>query len=208
MFTLGGKVGDRDYHGDDRTLPAYDGAFSAGDGHGYAANWRLLLGWRWRMGIVSVSPALGYGQERCLFFMKDADGVNPGLNNIYSAIWGGPLCRIKACLDPHGRVFFSTEATWGERSFNGSADWNLVAAFRHPLSFSDKAKGYLLEGSAAVGLRLTRSVSLQITGRAFRQQTGNGRDVLYLADGEVAQTRLNGADGTAMRVTFGVNCHF
>lgn len=189
----GGKVTDTDYRGDNRTEPSYSGYFDAGQGSLLSGD--LQLGYRLALGKgITLIPALGYGADRQDLYLKPYEGNAPaGLNSSYVALWKGFLGSITALFPLGGRWEVDPSFTYHQVTFDGTADWNLIDDFQHPVSFRDHANGFGLVPALEVLYRLRRHWSISLHGSYGWWHTGTGVDNLYLSSGQTSLTQYNGA---------------
>ncbi|MGY0035978.1 hypothetical protein [Pedobacter sp. NJ-S-72] len=80
-----------------------------------------------------------------------------------------------------------------QMKYKAVADWNLIDAFAHPVSFKHTANGYGTEGLIKVNYRFTPVVSAFIRANYYYANTGKGTDDLFLADGRQLQSQFNEA---------------
>jgi hypothetical protein len=202
VFTLAGRVSDRDYAGDNRTLPVYSGDFQASKGYGYwlaaGAGYRLWPGKR-----LEIVPAAGYGVSGQHLTITDPGGFFPFLNSYYQTRWYGPLVRATGIWRPGGRWTVQEVFTYHQVSYRATADWNLIPDFSHPVSFRHRADGFGVEDELGVYYRVGRWVELGLSMSGFVWETGAGIDALYHSDGTSQQTRLNEVVTSGFGVRFG-----
>ncbi len=89
-------------------------------------------------------------------------------------------------------------------NYSASADWNLVDAFQHPVSFRQHAKGFDIKTTLTSIFRLNRFLSLSVGVDYSHAETGSGIDELFLDSGEVETTWFNGAFKHVKTVTVGI----
>jgi hypothetical protein len=188
-----GKVTDTDYHGDNRTAPSYSGYFDAGNGSLLSGD--LQLGYRLALGRgITLLPALGYAADRQDLYLKPYEGNAPtNLNSTYLALWKGFLGSVTALFPLGGRWELDPSLAYHQVTFDGTADWNLIDNFQHPVSFKDHANGFGLVPALEVLYRLRRHWSICLHGSYGWWHTGVGVDNLYLSNGQTSLTQYNGA---------------
>lgn len=189
----GGKATDTDYHGDNRTDVAYYGYFDAGQGSLLSGD--LRLGYRLPLGRgITLIPALGYGADKEDLFLKPYEGNAPAsLKSTYAALWKGFLVSLTTLFPLGTRWELDPSITYHQVTFDGTADWNLIDDFQHPVSFRDHANGFGLVPALEILYRLRRHWSLSLHGNYGWWRTGTGVDDLYLSSGQTSLTQYNGA---------------
>jgi outer membrane protease len=197
MFTSSGTVSDTDYGGDDRTDPVYGRSFESHKGYAYA-NF-LGLGYRFLIGSrLQLTPAVGYEWSGQRLSIEDAAEF---LNSYYRTWWKGLVVRGSGELRLDGKWGLLFSGVYHQANYRADADWNLIQAFSHPVSFSHRADGYGLEGRLGVKYVAGRHVAVVVAGDYFNWRTGKGVDELYMTSGQTSQTQLN----EVVRMGFGVN---
>ncbi|HEX9511328.1 MAG TPA: hypothetical protein VF939_12650 [Puia sp.] len=194
LFIVSGNVTDMDYQGDDRTNRVYYGAFNSNKGH--SSSWRTTLEYKIDCTpSFSIIPGLGYAlNTQSLFLLSDAAAVgNNKLRSTYATTYKGATLGIRAIMALGG--FFSLEPSlfYDQVKFQGKADWNLIAAFQHPLSFEDIANGYNIEAGLKGSYAWNDHFSLFLSANYLYGNTGKGTDRLYQTSGQEPLTQFNGA---------------
>jgi len=189
-FIITGSAYDTDYQGDNRTNASYRENFSAN--RGSVGTWSVGAGYlilhkkRFRL-----TPYIGYGMNYQSYFLIDP-GAGPSLlHSSYKTCWSGPLLKINSRLLLNDRLQLEADMEYHQVQYSARADWNLITAFSHPLSFRHAARGYGIDAHVRLEIRLCHAISLHIGGGYFNWQTGTGTDELYLASGQTELTQLN-----------------
>ncbi|GGB17460.1 hypothetical protein GCM10011511_46560 [Puia dinghuensis] len=207
VFTSTGRVSDMDYAGNNRTFPLYNQNFNGGNGYSYAfaagAGYRLWTSGRWRF-----TPYVGYGVSGQHLTITDPGGLYDFLNSSYQTSWYGPLVRGVVSWTPGGKWEVSGVITYHQVNYRADADWNLISAFSHPLSFRHTADGYGVEGELGVQYRAGRWLTVLLAAKGFTWATGKGIDELYHPDSPSQQTQLNEAALSGFGLRAGVKCRF
>jgi len=203
----GGKVNDTDYGSDNRSNPVYNQNFE--DNSGYTDSWYGALNYS----IVAaysfkVIPGVGYGRNRQSLNISDITGQFPYLNSTYANNWSGPFLNVKAVYFFIPDLSFKLNLSYNQVDYHAQANWNLISQFRHPVSFTDYAKGYGLTSDAEIAYTVIKHLKVHISGGYYYWETGKGNDNLYLATGETDVTQFNGAYRKGYRITGGVNFYF
>lgn len=205
QFTGWGRVTDRDYGGNDRTDAVYDQGFQSRQGYAYTASFGL--GYMLRPGVtLELTPYAGYG-----FSGQSLDITSESvafLNSHYHTGWRGPFLRAAAVWHPRSRWSVTGRVTWHQVVYRGTADWNLIQTFAHPVSFRHRADGYGIEVGLGLHYRLSSRVALLAAADYFDWQTGRGVDELYLTSGPSQETRLNGVGLDGFNGRIGVTVGF
>ncbi len=200
MFTSSGTVSDTDYGGDDRTDPVYARSFESHKGYAYA-NF-LGLGYRFVIGSrLRLTPAVGYEWSGQRLSIEETAEL---LNSHYRTWWKGLVVRGSGELRLDGKWGLLFSGAYHQANYRADADWNLIRAFSHPVSFSHRADGYGLEGKLGVKYTVGKHVAVVVAGDYFNWRTGKGVDELYLTSGQTSQTQLNEVVMTGFGVNAGV----
>ena len=188
----GGKATDTDYQGNNRTDVSYSGYFDADRGNLLSGD--ASLGYRLSLGKgAALIPALGYGADRQFLYVLPFQGNAPaGLQSTYAALWKGFLFSLTGQY-PLGSWSLEPSMAYHQVTFDGTADWNLISTFQHPVSFRDHANGSGLVPALKVLYRLHRHWTFSIHGDYGWWRTGAGIDNLYLQNGQTSPTQFNGA---------------
>lgn len=202
-----GSATDTDYGQDNRTAPTYQSIVRSDEGHTYS--YYAGLGYRFEINSVVISPYAGYSKNRQFLFLS-GDAVQDGekqLNSTYQTSWNGP--RIG--LDAHAAVknWLSVKAglSYTQSDYTGAADWNLIDAFAHPVSFKHNANGYQTNMNLQVNFQLIPKLSAFIRGNYTHSETGTGTDQLFLIDGRTLQSQFNGAVSNNKGIGIGICYH-
>jgi len=188
VFFLSGRVDDTDYQGDDRSNASYREQFSAVNSS--SSSWSAGAGYQvLRAKKIALTPYLGYGIQDQSLVLRDPGG--PGLlNSNYKTRWSGPLFRVSAALQLGEGLQLEADLRYLQINYSARADWNLITAFSHPVSFRHAARGYGLDTYAGLAFR-RHAFGVSVGAGYFSWQTGAGTDMLYLAAGTTNTTRLN-----------------
>ncbi|SFM86445.1 hypothetical protein SAMN05428949_1092 [Chitinophaga sp. YR627] len=209
-FIRSGNATDTDYAEDDRQRPSYHAQLDADEG--YLSAFRLYGGYHLlqRPG-VRLAIFAGYAANKEFLFLLDHAAYVSGEKNLrctYNTSWKGisggfsGLYRVTSWLDLTG------ELQYGQMNYNAVADWNLIDAFQHPVSFKHHARGFDLNGTVTGIFRLKSYLSLLLSGALRHAATGTGTDQLFLESGTVQTTQFNGAFTNAKQVTIGALIQF
>ena len=205
-----GHATDTDYADDDRRSPTYHAQLDADDGK--LSAFRLYGGYHFLKGPdVSMAIFAGYTENKEFLFLLDHAANVSGQKNLrstYNTSWegiaGGLYClyRVSSWLELSGELQYS------QLHYNASADWNLIDAFQHPVSFKQRARGFDVKTSLTCAFRLKPYLSLFMSGAYKHAETGTGMDELFLDSGTVQTTQFNGAFTQAKKITIGTLIQF
>ncbi|WP_143065364.1 hypothetical protein [Mucilaginibacter sp. OK283] len=200
QFISSGTVNDSDYGADNRSNNTYNQTFNANKGS--ASLWNLGVGYiifnKYRFSMV---PYIGYGENKEALRLLDRGGMFPGLNSSYSPQWKGGFLKVISSVTIVPKLKFKADVTYHQVSYNSNGNWNLITSFQHPVSYRHHANGYGVEAGGKLNYDIVNHLAIQIGGNYFTWQTGNGTDQLYLNNGQIDKTQLNGVS----RVGFGVS---
>ncbi|ACU61804.1 omptin family outer membrane protease [Chitinophaga pinensis] len=209
-FIQSGKATDTDYSEDDRQQPGYYAQLDADEGR--LSAFRLYGGYHLlqRPGI-QIAVFAGYAAHKESLFLLDHAAYVPGEKNLrctYNTSWKGVsgglsgLYRVTSWLDLSGELQYS------QMNYDAVADWNLIDAFQHPVSFKHHARGFDVKTSVTVNFRLKSYLSLLVSGTYRHAETGTGTDQLFMDSGTVQTTQFNGAFTNARQISIGALVQF
>lgn len=227
-----GRVVDRDFLGDNRTLEfsraraSVDGKTSVG--MDVAVGWTMRTAFEiplWRMGestkrialasAISITPALGYSYDKQEILFKDgvqlipAMGPFPGLNSRYDPEWKGPYAGAKTEVRLAGDLYVELGVRyWWAISLTGEARWNLRSDLNQELSFINKADGDGIELTSGITWKLSRGISLGVSYAARDFSTDPGSDKVITSQGDILFTRLNKAEWIGRMLALRLDWHF
>lgn len=195
-FIKKGKVTDTDYSSDNRKNPGYHADLNSNEGFIYT--YTLAMGYEFKIsGILKISPYAGYVKNSQQLHLKDfSEETDPAvktLNSIYQANWTGPLIGLETNIILTDQFSIRGLINYQQLKYRSVADWNLIDAFAHPVSFKHTANGYGTEGLIQAGFRFSPVFSVFLRGNYYYANTGKGTDDLFLADGRQLQSQFNGA---------------
>ncbi len=195
-FIKSGHATDTDYTLDNRTDPAYHADLNSNEGHTYT--YTTALGYEFKAGrALLIFPYAGYVknyQELTLKdFNSDSDPTIKTLNSTYQANWSGPIVGLEANIQVLNRLSIRGIFNYKQLKYSACADWNMIDAFAHPVSFKHTANGYETEGRVQLNFRFTPVFAVFFRGNYSYANTGTGTDDLFLTDGRQMQSQLNGA---------------
>lgn len=209
-FIRTGTATDTDYADDDRRLPTYHAQLDSDAGS--LSAFRLYAGYHFLQRMrMRMTVSAGYAENREALFLLDHAAYVPGQINLrctYDTRWKGMAggiagrYQVTSWLDVTGEVLYS------QVRYTALADWNLIAAFQHPVSFQQQASGFDVKAALRAVFRLKSYLSLFVSGAYRRAETGNGTDKLFLESGTVQTTRFNGAFTSAASVMMGTVIRF
>ncbi len=196
QFTFQGKVSDRDYNGSDRSQMVTDLNLQSKSGNSQSVSAQLDYDLYTDHGF-SIRPGAGFSLAKELFNLSDDN--NPDLKSSYSPKWFGPfaLMNLKKELSP--KVVAGAGARIYYLNYRAKANWNLIETVQHPVSFRHHARGYGLDLDAKVDYRVNRNITAGIRAFYSNWRSEVGTDKLYLSNGQIQTTNMNGA----FRKTFG-----
>ncbi|MDB5148738.1 MAG: hypothetical protein JWQ57_2758 [Mucilaginibacter sp.] len=203
QFITSGSVNDSDYSGDNRSSNTYNETFDAGKGH--IQRWALGAGYQLvKNSWLTLIPYAGYSDNRQSLYLYDSDNRFPGLNSSYQTQWKGAFIKAIASLKLIEKLRFNVDITYNQVSYNAQGNWNLITTFQHPVSYRHHANGYGLNMNGALVYAITKHIAIQAGAGYLYWQTGNGTDQLYLNNGDVDKTQMNGAFMNGFRVFGGL----
>lgn len=207
-FIKAGTVTDTDYSKDNRTDPSYQADLNANEGFIYT--YTLAAGYIF---IISpaflISPYAGYvknaQQLHLKNFSEETDPAVKKLNSIYRANWSGPIIGVEASIVLTNQLSVKGAIDYQQMKYKAAADWNLIDAFAHPVSFKHRANGYGTQGLIQINYCFTPVISVFIRGNYYDARTGKGTDNLFLADGRQLQSQFNEAVRKGAGLGIGMN---
>lgn len=191
-----GKVSDTDYASDNRTNPGYQANLNSNEGFSY--NYAAVGGYEFKLSpSLKLSPFAGYLKDAQHLHLKDfKDETDPAiktLNSTYRASWTGPVIGIEANLRLSNQLSINGILNYKQLKYKATADWNLIDAFAHPVSFRHTANGNGTDGLLQVNFRFNPVFSVFVRGNYSYSNTGKGTDELFLVDNQTVQSQFNGA---------------
>jgi len=208
MSITSGTVSDTDYEGDNRTSPVFHVTVDASVGS--ISSFTAEAGYQIMKGnTFQLNGYAGYTDSRQDLFLLDPEGkFDKRLKSTYETTWKGALIALEATAAFGKVVSVTAHATYHQVSYNAQADWNLIEAFEHPVSFEHRAKGFGIEGSFQVKFNINEDIGFFLDTTYSDWQTGKGTDILYLADGQVQHTQLNEVIRTSLAFGAGMMVKF
>lgn len=132
-------------------------------------------------------------------------GPIPGLNSSYDALWRGGWLGVSFIEEDELSGWRLTlDIAYHLMQYRGEADWNLREDFRHPVSFTHRANGDGLSVSFNSVRRLSENLDWMLGLDYGYWHTGHGVDTVYLAEGGIAQTRLNKVKWESVSINLGL----
>lgn len=201
-----GRATDSDYGQDDRAGRSYYAELNADEG--YFRGGQLQLGYEvFSRRRLNVSVSAGYKKSQEELYLLDHQNAVPGernLRSVYNTDWHGPVASVNLRYRLLERLTLNNQFSYGQLSYRATADWNLIDAFQHPISFRQKAQGYDLQNALSVNYQLKPFLAILLTATASRAETGSGVDDLYLESGAVQSTRFNGVSKNMQSIQLGL----
>lgn len=189
-FIVSGSVTDTDYAEDNRTQTVFYADLQSDKGSSFAISPSLGYGFN-VTGRIQISPFVGYGVRQQKFYLLDNE--NEGLKSTYQSFWKGPFIFLDTDFQVSQKINIEGNIAYHQVNYLAKANWNMIEAFQHPVSFRHKAKGYGIETDMKLGMKVSRSIVVFLSGKFFKWSTGEGVDELYLASGKTALTKFNDA---------------
>lgn len=204
-----GFATDSDYGQDDRGGRTYYAKLNADNGFFRGGSLRIrydFVDWR----RLTIALSAGYRQSQEELYLLDHSNEVPGernLRSVYNTRWHGASAggSVRYRLSTH--VTLSDEVIYGQMYYRATADWNLIDAFQHPVSFRQRTRGFDLQNALTCTYQFKPFLALLLTAMAGRSETGGGIDDLYLASGTVQSTRLNGVSKEVKSIQLGLLFH-
>ncbi len=206
VFVKSGNVTDSDYAEDGRKSRTYyaelrsnEGSlndFNAFGGYHFFNSERLNLGFL---------AGYKWSRENLLLLNKNQPSVGEkDLRSTYQTSWKGFSTGLYANYKVASSIMVNAKLIYSQLKYNAEADWNLIDAFKHPVSFTHYANGFGLEASLSGIYRFNNNISLQIKGKFSSAETGTGVDQLFLESGSTQITQFNGVERNTKNFTVGI----
>lgn len=209
-FIKTGHATDNDYGANDRHLPTYHANLDSDEGS--ISAYRLYGGYHFlQRKRLELSVFAGYTINKANLFLLDHAAAVAGEKNLrctYNTSWKGMIGGISGLYRVASWLEIAGDLQYGQLHYAAVADWNLIAAFQHPVSFRQYARGYDVRMSFSTVFRLNHYMVLLVSGVYNRSETGTGTDDLYLDSGAVQTTRFNGATTHALNLAVGTRFQF
>lgn len=193
-FIRSGTATDHDYAADGRTQPTYSAVLKSNEG--YTSRFSIALAYDVQLHeLLTVMPYAGYAKNRQSLSLKSFEEEKGGkeLNSSYQTDWTGPVVGIDLQVAKLRRIHLNAGLSYQQLHYTGLADWNLIDAFSHPLSFKHTAKGFESQVLLRLNFKINSMCAVYLRGEYRYAETGKGIDQLFLADGQERESRFNGA---------------
>lgn len=204
-----GTVNDTDYQQDNRQVPSYQAFFKSNKGKTsfleIGLGYKLLTHKK-----IQLTPYGGIAYDKqSLYILKNETATNAKeLNSTYQTRWAGPYIGldIETALFNYSKI--KLDVNYYQIDYSAKADWNMIDAFAHPISFKHQAKGYLLRSQILADNPIDKTFSIFVKGNIFYSVTAAGTDHLYLSDGDNLYTRLNEVIRKGTEIGVGLHLNF
>jgi hypothetical protein len=203
--TISGNVTDSDYQGDDRTLQSFYADVDSD--RGSAMRIAGELGYHFQISEnYALQTWVGYVHDRSLLYLRDPESYgDQKLNSTYKNYWKGIILSLSGELKISSRLRLAPRFSYKQLRYDATANWNLIEVFMHPESFKHYAKGFGLAGEVETAYRLNKLVSLVLLPQYAFAETGKGTDTVFLQNGQIEKTQLNGVSKSNFKLTLGVS---
>lgn len=195
---VAGRVTDSDYRGNNPAQPVRQDNLQSHKGHTW--KYSLAAGYVIRFKKGSLSPWVGYSKNAQRMYLLDGHG----LNSTYHAKWKGFMAGMTIRRTITGRLHLETALRCRRVRYRAEANWNLVDAFAHPVSFRHTARGFGAGASLSLIYEWTKNLQPFLLLSYTYRATGHGIDELFYASGSRAFTRLNEAESKTMLLGAGL----
>ncbi len=204
-FVKSGTSTDSDYNQDGRQSRTYYAELRSDEGD--FNDFSALVGYQFLdRSKVKLSALAGYNESNENLFLLNKTGVAPGeksLRSTYQTSWKEPLLAVATNYSTPKLNALLTVA-YSQLNYSAKADWNLIDAFKHPVSFTHDAKGFNVKTVFGVSYHLNKQLAIQLEGNYSKAQTGTGIDRLYLESGSTQVTQFNGAEKAIKNLKLGL----
>ena len=204
-WTLAGKVSDRDFAGDDRTKLTYDETFDSDKGRVYG----LTIGGSYCFlnseNFVVWGHLIFSNEVQRYYSLKDEI---PNLKTTYQTNRKAVLLGLGGVYSIGEKIKIPLDIFYSLNRITSEANWNLIEAFQHPLSFQHFADGNGYSIDLGIDHQLNRIVSTYFNLEINRFNTRPGIDKVFFNTGEIEKTRLNGINYFNKHISFGVKINF
>ncbi|MBV7530636.1 omptin family outer membrane protease [Chitinophaga sp. sic0106] len=204
-FITAGKATDMDYGDNNRSLTTYHAQLDSDEGS--MSTLRLSGGYylvhhkNWQL-----AASAGYTKNTASLLLLNH--AQEALRCTYNTTWKGVSGGVSGNYRVVSWLAFDGELIYSQLKYGAVADWNLIDAFQHPVSFKHHARGYEVRMAVSGVVKLNSYLSLFISGVFRHAATGSGTDELFLDSGAVQVTQLNGVFTSARNLSFGARVQF
>ncbi|AOM78606.1 hypothetical protein [Pedobacter steynii] len=204
-FIRSGTATDNDYAADNRSQPTYHALLKSNEGNTYRYSAALAYDFKLHKIWIMV-PYVGYAISKQSLSLKsfEEEKGEQKLNSSYESRWAGPVIGVDLDVAVGRRISLNAGFNYKQLNYTGSANWNLIDAFKHPLSFRHRAKGFENQTLLRLNLKINALFSAHIKAEYSYAETGIGVDQLFLADGQERESRFNGAIRTVRALGAGI----
>lgn len=112
------------------------------------------------------------------------------LKSSYNNKWMGCTLGVEGEFRT-GRFSFTEKMDIGLLAYRAEANWNLIAEFKHPVSFKHSANGYMYASNTSARYRLYKKLDLIYRFSIESLRTWYGEDKLFYNNGTIAISQLN-----------------
>ena len=151
----------------------------------------------------ALVPKLGYGLHYQYLYLLDHDH-NQALKTTYDTRWNGFIFGLDGKIKVTKNFLVEVTTRYHQLKYHSKANWNLIESFEHPVSFTHEANGFCIDMGSRIRYVFTKSWSVFVSGNYSFWDTGKGVDKLYLQDGQVAYTQMNGVQRTSYGFNIGI----
>lgn len=206
-FIFAGTATDTDYAQDNRSAPTYNATLNSNEGSAFA--YLTALGYEIiKQQRIKLKAYAGYTKNRQFLHLKEFNQqTNPDLktlNSTYQTSWTGAMIGADTRFTLNRLLSATALLDYQQLNYNGHADWNLIDAFAHPVSFKHTAKGFAAEAVLSFDFQLSSVFAVSLRGTYSHAETGKGTDKLFLIDGQQQLSQFNGAKRTNKGVGLGI----
>lgn len=209
-YIKSGNATDTDYSEDNREAQTYHAALRSDEGNlsnfGIAAGYKILLREKLEIAVMA-----GYTDKKENLLLLDhvvaLEGEN-ALHSSYGTNWTGISTAVSVGYVILPKLKLNATLSYDQLKYKGQADWNLIDAFQHPLSFEQNANGYELGVLLGFVYQLKSYLLFNVSGTYAHAETGNGTDKLFLDDGSTQSTQFNAAVKNVKNISLGLTVRF
>jgi hypothetical protein len=169
---------------------------------------------------LRVIPLIGYSYNRQNLTLRDGVqtlslppsgqplGPIPGLDSTYETEWWGPWIGLDLLFRATDKITLFSSIEYHRADYKAVADWNLRQDLLRFRSFEHdaEAKGFAVSLGAEYILKGSWCIGLNVNYREWSASAGTNR--VFLADGDLAASRLNEVSWDSLAIFAGVAYRF